>query len=135
MDERPLQFKKKFMSDRRRTGVLLVLAGIGIPLILFFIQSDGELRFLSSSFIAERSLSPTEASEIKQAIQTKKGQMGKVEKAVEAVKERYRKQMGEDYFKETWFVRRYSGFSIPFEYALALGSVFFLIGIGRFIIG
>lgn len=123
------------MSDRRRTGVFLILVGIGIPLILFFIQTDGELRFFSSSFIAERSLSPTEVSEIKQAIQTKKSQMGKVEKAAEAIKERLRKQMGEDYFKETWFVRRYSGFSIPFKYTLALGSIFLIIGIGRFIIG
>lgn len=135
MDERPLQFKKKFMSDRRRTGILLILAGIGIPLILFFIQTDGELRFFSSSFIAERTLSPIEVAEVKKAIEVKKSQMGKVEKAAEAVKQRYRKQMGEDYFKETWFVRRYGGFSIPFKYALALGSIFLLIGIGRFIIG
>lgn len=135
MDERPLQFKKKFMSDRRRTGVLLVLIGIGIPLIMFFIQTDGELRFFSSSFIAERSLSPTEVAEIKKAVEAKKNQMGKVEKAVDAVKQRYRKQMGEDYFRETWFVRRYSGFFVPFRYFFALGLLLILVGIGRFIIG
>jgi hypothetical protein len=123
------------MSDRRRTGVLLILIGIGIPLVMFFIQTDGELRFFSSSFIAQRSLSPTEIAEIKKAIEAKKNQMGKVEKAAEAVKERYRKQMGEDYFKETWFVRRYSGFSIPFRYFLALGLLLILVGIGRFAIG
>ena len=135
MEERPLHFKKKFMSDRRRTGVLLILIGIGIPLVMFFIQTDGELRFFSSSFIAQRSLSPTEIAAIKKAIEAKKNQMGKVEKAAEAIKERYRKQMGEDYFKETWFVRRYSGFSIPFRYFLALGLLLILVGIGRFAIG
>lgn len=135
MEERPLHFKKRFMSDRRRTGVLLILIGIGMPLVMFFIQTDGELRFFSSSFIAQRSLSPTEIAEIKKAIEAKKNQMGRVEKAVEAVKERYRKQMGEDYFKETWFVRRYSGFSIPFRYFLALGLLLILVGIGRFAIG
>ena len=49
MTEKELRFKKKIMTDGRKTGILLILIGIGLPLILSFIQDNGEFRFYNSS--------------------------------------------------------------------------------------
>lgn len=123
------------MTDGRKTGILLILIGIGLPLILSFIQDNGEFRFYNSSLVAERSLAPDEIVSIKKAIAEKKQRMDSLQRVSEEVKSIARKQLGEDYFKDKWTVREYSGFSLPFKYVIALGLLFVLIGIGKFILG
>lgn len=135
MAENEFRFKKSVMTERRRTGLLLLLIGIGIPLILSFFQEEGEFRFFSTTHVFERSLTPGEADAIKQSVQVQKSQLSGTQKVVEEIKERYRKQMGEDYYKEKWIYRKYDGFIIPFKYALAFGLLLGLIGLGRFILG
>jgi len=135
MDRKNFSLKGRVMSTKRRTGVLLILIGIGIPLILFFFQEDGEFRFFNSGIVSERSLTKSEIKEIKKAIEEKKKHMSEIQKIIEEIKEKYRKQLGEDYYKEKWIVHTYSGFSIPYKYSVAIGFILVLIGIGKLIIG
>jgi hypothetical protein len=135
MAEKELRFKRKGISERRRTGVLLILIGIGIPLILSFFQEEGEFRFYSKTRVFERSLIPQEQKEIKLALQEKKKRMDTTQKAVQEVKDVYRGLLGEDYYKDKWIFKEYHGFIIPFKYAIAFGLLFVLIGFGRTILG
>jgi len=123
------------MKEARKSGVFLVLIGIGIPLILFFFQTNGEFRFIGNVQVFERSLTPAEVDSIQQAIQEKKENMSVIQKAVEGVKEKYRKRMGEDYYRNKWTVQTKGGFAIPYRYLIAFGLILVLIGFGRVIIG
>ena len=123
------------MKEARKSGVFLVLIGIGIPLILFFFQTNGEFRFIGNMQVFERSLTPAEINSIKLAIEEEKENMGAIQKAVEGAKEKYRKRMGKDYFKDKWTVQTKGGFAIPYRYLLAFGLILALIGFGRVIIG
>lgn len=123
------------MKEARKSGVSLILIGVGIPLILFFFQTSGEFRFLGNVQVFERSLTPAEIKAIKQAIKEEKENMGAIQKTVEEVKEKYRKRMGEDYFKEKWTVQTKGGFAIPYRYLIAFGLILILLGVGRVIIG
>lgn len=135
MAEKDLRFKKKGVSERRRTGILLILIGIGIPLILSFFQEEGEFRFYSKTRIVERGLIPQEQKEIELALHQKKQKMSDTQRVAEEVKDVYRKLLGEDYYKDKWVFREYHGFLIPFKYAIAFGMLIGLIGLGRFILG
>ena len=135
MAERDLRFKKKGVSERRRSGILLVLIGIGIPLILSFVQEEGEFRFYSRTRIVERGLIEQEQKEIELALLKKKQSMDETQRVVEEVKDAYRKLLGEDYYKDKWMFREYHGFLIPFKYAIALGMLIGLVGIARLILG
>lgn len=123
------------MKEARKRGVSLILIGVGIPLILFFFQTSGEFRFLGNVQVFERSLTPAEIKAIKQAIKEKKENMGAIQKTVEGVKEKYRKRMDEDYFKDKWTVQTKGGFAFPYRYLIAFGLILILLGVGRVIIG
>lgn len=135
MAEKELRFKKKGVSERRRTGILLILIGIGIPLILSFFQEEGEFRFYSKTRIVERGLIPQEQKEIELALLQKKQSMNDIQRVAEEVKDVYRRLLGEDYYKDKWTFREYHGFLIPFKYAIAFGMLIGLVGLGRFILG
>jgi hypothetical protein len=135
MANKDLRFKKRGVSERRRTGIMLVLIGIGIPLILSFFQEEGEFRFYSKTRIMERGLIEQEQKEIELALLERKKDMDETQQVVEEVKDVYRKLMGEDYYKDKWMFREYHGFLIPFKYAIALGMLIGLIGLGRLILG
>lgn len=135
MAEKDFRFKKKGVSERRRSGILLVLIGIGIPLILSFVQEEGEFRFYGKTRIVERALIEQEQKEIELALLKKKQNMDETQRVVEEVKDAYRKLLGEDYYKDKWIFREYHGFLIPFKYAIALGMLIGLVGVGRFILG
>ncbi|NIM89796.1 MAG: hypothetical protein GTO17_02485 [Candidatus Aminicenantes bacterium] len=123
------------MKEARKSGVSLILIGIGIPLILFFFQTSGEFRFLGNVQVFERSLTQAEIKAIKEAIKAEKEGMGAIQKVVEEAKEKYRKRMGIDHFKEKWTVQTKGGFAISYRYFLAFGLILVLIGFGRVIIG
>lgn len=123
------------MTDGRKTGLLLILIGIGLPLLLSFFQTEGAFRFFSSSMIAERTLTSQEINEIRVAVDKKKSCLDELQRAVAFIKEKYRKQLGEDYYKDIWQVRKYHGFLIPFKYMIALGLLLVLVGVGKFILG
>ncbi|MGD8538753.1 MAG: hypothetical protein PVI66_08545 [Candidatus Aminicenantes bacterium] len=135
MAEKDLRFKKRGVSERRRAGLFLILIGIGIPLILSFFQEDGEFRFYSKTRIVERGLIEQEQKEIELALLQKKKNMDEIQRVVEEVKDAYRKLLGEDYYKDKWMFREYHGFLVPFKYAIALGMLIGLIGLGRLILG
>jgi hypothetical protein len=135
MAEKDLRFKKRGVSERRRTGLMLILIGIGIPLILSFFQEEGEFRFYSKTRIVERGLIEQEQKEIELAILEKRKDMDETQRVVEEVKDAYRKLLGQDYYKDKWMFREYHGFLVPFRYAIALGMLIGLIGLGRLILG
>ena len=135
MAEKDLRFKKRGVSERRRAGLFLILIGIGIPLILSFFQEDGEFRFYSKTRIVERGLIEQEQKEIELALLQKRENMDETQRVVEEVKDAYRKLLGEDYYKDKWMFREYHGFLVPFKYAIALGMLIGLIGLGRLILG
>ncbi len=135
MAEKELRFKKRGISERRRIGLLLILLGVGIPVVLSFFQEEGEFRFWSKTRIVERSLIPQEKKEIELALLQKKNNMDDMQRVVEEVKEVYRELLGEDYYKDKWIFREYHGFLIPFKYAIAFGMLIGLVGLGRLILG
>jgi predicted lipase len=116
------------VKEHRKSWAIYILIGIGIPLILFFFQEDGDLRFFSSEKVFERSLTSLETQEIKKAIESKRMHMNGTQRIIEEIKEKYRKQLGEDYYKERWIVH-----SIPYRYSIAIGIILFLIGIGKLV--
>jgi hypothetical protein len=122
------------MSEGRKQGLLIILIAIGIPLVVFFLQEDGKLRFTSRETVFERTLTPTEKQEIRQAVAKHKENLDGLRKALEEIKEKYRGEIGEAYDREVWVVTTREGLAIPFKYFLALGGVLFLVGVGRLIL-
>lgn len=133
--EKDFYFKKKFINEKRKLGIILLLIGLGLPLVLYFFQDAGQLGFHRSSIIAERSLTQREATEIKRAIEQEKKRMGRIERAIEEVRERYRRLADQDLHKDRWVIKYNVGFSIPFKYIVALGIILALLGVGKFIVG
>lgn len=121
-------------GDARNQGFLLMILAIGIPLVLFFIQVDGALRFYETDKIFERTLTNTEQQEIRAAIDKHKAKLDMVQKIVEEIKETYRGETGASYERDVWVVHVKEGLAIPFKYVLAFGSILFLIGIGKLIL-
>lgn len=118
----------------RSQGLLLILVAIGIPLIVFFLQTDGALRFYEEDKVFERTMTPEEKQEIRTAIANQKAKLDTIQRVVEEIKETYRSETGASYERDTWVVHVKEGLAIPFKYILGLGALIFLIGIGKLII-
>ena len=136
-DEWDARFVEKPVRRRgsgRNQGVMLILLAIGIPLVAFFIQVDGALRFSSKDMVFERTLTAAEQQEIRAAIDKHKANLDTVQKIVEEIKETYRGETGASYDRDAWVVQVKEGLAIPFKYVLGLGALLFLVGIGKLII-
>jgi len=138
-DDWDARFAKETKPRRRRSGgrssgLLLMLIAIGIPLVVFFIQEDGALRFYEVDKIFERTLTSEERQEIRQAIDKYKASLDKVQRVVEEVKQRYRGETGVSYERDVWVVHVKEGLAIPFKYVIAVGALLFLIGVGRLVL-
>jgi uncharacterized protein HemX len=121
-------------GGNRSQGLLLILVAIGIPLVAFFFQVDGALRFYETDKVFERTLTQAEKQEIQAAVNNHKAKLDKVQRVIEEVKEKYRGETGESYDRDVWVVHVKEGLAIPFKYLLAFGAILFLIGIGKLII-
>lgn len=126
--------RSRWRSGRRSQGLLLILLAIGIPLVVFFLQVDGALRFYETDKVFERTLTQAEKQEIQAAIKKHKAKFGTIQRAIEEVKEKYRGETGEGYDRDVWIVHVKEGLAIPFKYVLAFGAILFLIGIGKLIL-
>jgi len=133
-DARSIPPKRRGMSDGRRQGLLIILVAIGIPLVVFFLQEDGKLRFTTRETVFERTLTPAEKQEIRQAVDKHKENLDGLRKVLEEIKEKYRGEIGEAYDRDIWVVTTREGLAIPFKYFLALGALLFLVGVGRAIL-
>ncbi len=138
-DDWDARFAKEAKPRRRRSGgrssgLLLMLIAIGIPLVVFFIQEDGTLRFYEQDKIFERTLTSEERQEIRQAIDKYKASLDKVQRVVEEVKQRYRGETGVSYERDVWVVHVKEGLAVPFKYVIAVGALLFLIGVGRLVL-
>lgn len=133
-DARSIPAKRRGMSEGRRQGLLIILVAIGIPVVAFFLQDEGKVRFTTRETVFERTLTTAEKQEIRQAIAKSKESLDTVRKAVEEVKEKYRGELGEAYDRDIWVVTTREGLAIPFKYFLAFGAVLFLVGVGRSIL-
>lgn len=118
----------------RSQGFTLMLLGIGIPLVLFFIQVDGAMRFSTRDQIFERTLTTAEQQEIHGAVAKHQAQLDTIERIIEKIKQKYRGETGASYDRDVWVVHVKDGLAIPFKYALALGGLLFLVGLGKLII-
>jgi len=125
---------RRLRGAGRSQGFTLMLLGIGIPLVLFFIQADGALRFSTRDQVFERTLTTAEQQEIHEAIVKHQAKLGTVERVVETIKQKYRGETGASYDRDVWVVHVKDGLAIPYKYALALGGLLFLVGVGKLII-
>ena len=114
-------------------GLTLMVLAVGIPLVAFFIQVDGALRFSSQDKIFERTLTSAEQQEIRAAIAKQQAKLDTIQKAIEKIKEKYRGETGASYERDVWVVHVKEGLAIPYKYVLALGAVLFLVGLVRLI--
>ncbi len=136
-DEWDARFVEKPVRRRgagRNQGILLILLAVGIPLVAFFIQVDGALRFSSKDMVFERTLTAEEKQEIRAAVDKHKAKLDTVQRIVEEIKETYRGETGASYDRDAWVVQVKEGLAIPFKYVLGLGALLFLVGIGKFIL-
>jgi hypothetical protein len=136
-DEWDARFVEKPVRRRgsgRNQGIMLILLAIGIPLVAFFIQVDGALRFSSKDMVFERTLTAAEQQEIRAAVDKHKANLDTVQRIVEEIKETYRGETGASYERDAWVVHVKEGLAIPFKYVLGLGALLFLVGIGKLII-
>jgi len=136
-DEWDARFVEKPVRRRgsgRNQGIMLILLAVGIPLVAFFIQVDGALRFSSKDMVFERTLTAAEQQEIRAAVDKHKAKLDTVQRIVEEIKETYRGETGASYDRDAWVVQVKEGLAIPFKYVLGLGALLFLVGIGKFIL-
>jgi hypothetical protein len=133
-DARFIPEKRPRFSEGRKQGIFLILLAIAIPLVAFFFQDKGALRFYSSEKVFERNITPKERQELKAAIDRAKASLDKVQRAVEDVKEKYRGEIGEGYYADRWVVHDVDGFAIPFKYILGLGVLVALFGLGKLLL-
>jgi hypothetical protein len=136
-DEWDARFVEKPVRRRgsgRNQGILLILLAVGIPLVAFFIQVDGVLRFSSKDMVFERTLTAAEQQEIRAAVDKHKANLDTVQRIVEEIKETYRGETGASYDRDAWVVQVKEGLAIPFKYVLGLGALLFLVGIGKLIL-
>ena len=125
---------RRWGGSGRSQGLLLMLVAVGIPLVVFFLQEDGALRFSNTDRVFERTLTPAEKQEIQAAVDKHKAKLDKIQRVIEEVKEKYRGETGESYDRDVWVVHVKEGLAIPFKYVLAFGAILFLIGIGKLIL-
>ena len=125
---------RRWGASGRSQGLLLILLAVGIPLVVFFLQEDGALRFYNTDKVFERTLTQAEKQEIQAAVNNHKAKLDKIQRVIEEVKEKYRGETGENYDRDAWIVHVKEGLAIPFKYVLAFGAILFLIGIGKLIL-
>jgi hypothetical protein len=125
---------RRFRGAGRSQGLTLMLLGVGIPLVLFFVQVDGVLRFSTQDKVFERTLTSAEQQEIRAAVVQHQAKLDTIQKAVEKIKEKYRGETGASYEQDVWVVHVKDGLAIPYKYVLALGALLFLVGLGKLII-
>jgi len=118
----------------RDQGLVLMLLAIGIPLVAFFIQVDGAVRFSTVDKVFERTLTADEQKEIRTAIDKHKAKLDTMQRIVEDVKETFRGETGASYERDVWIIHVKEGLAIPYKYVLGLGALLFLIGLGKLFI-
>jgi hypothetical protein len=125
---------RRIRGAARSQGFTLMLLGIGIPLVLFFIQRDGVLRFSARDQVFERTLTSAEQQEIRAAVDRHKAKLDAVQRIVETIKERYRGETGASNDRDVWVVHVKDGLAVPYKYVLAAGALLFLVGLGKLIV-
>ncbi len=125
---------RRLRGAGRSQGLTLMLLGLGVPLVAFFIQVDGAIRFSTRDQVFERTLTTAEQQEIRAAVDKRKAELDAVQRLVETVKEKYRGETGASYDRDVWVVHVKEGLAIPYKYVLAVGALLFLVGIGKLII-
>jgi nitrogen regulatory protein PII len=141
-DARRDEWDARFAPDKvrhprragRSQGLALMLLAVGIPLVVFFIQVDGAVRFSTQDKVFERTLTSAEQEEIRAAVVEHQAKLDTVQKVVEKIKEKYRGETGASYDRDVWVVHVKDGLAIPYKYVLALGALLFLVGLGKLII-
>ena len=131
------------MNKKRKIGILLILIGVGIPLVLFFFQEDGEIR-LGRTIIkeVERNLTPEEIEfrkRQKELIEAEKAKLTKKEIEDMSLYDRWMYGgiegiIKDDDFlkKEKWTVRTERKRLMPYKYTVGIGIVVIFVGIGFF---
>jgi len=130
----PAGKRPRVRGSGRNQGLTLMLLGIGIPFVVFFIQGDGVLRLSTEDKVFERTLTSAEQQEISAAIAQNQAKLDAVQKIVEKIKEKYRGETGASYERDVWVVHVKEGLAIPYKYVLGLGALLFLIGLVRLFI-
>jgi len=119
------------MTKQRKIGLLLVLIGIGIPLVLVCFQNeDLEFTLRSPTYKeVERSLTPDEIKVIKEL----KNKSLFLQWAPGIVEEE-NTLFGEDSYKEKWIINSKVILRIPYRYFIGIGLILIFVGIGKVIL-
>jgi len=124
------------MHRGSKIGIILILIGIGIPLVLCFFQDDGVIYEIQTSKVIERKLNPAEIESIKAKIK----KLNETTTEIESYFDRLTKQSRIDesyekdrFDKERWTVGTRKTIEIPFRQVIGIGLIFILFGIGLFI--
>jgi len=124
------------MNKKRKIAILLILIGIGIPLILFFFQEDNVLYEIYGTKEVKRELTPGEISAIKKTKERAKSIMPEQERRRYEIYESWIKSTyGEDYFLNgySFEIRTHTYLPIQYRNCVGVGIIFIFIGMGIFI--
>lgn len=128
------------MIKKRKIGIILILIGIGIPLVLFFFLEDGIVYTIETQKILVRKLSHKEVMTLKSMLNKKIGKTDKKILTTEefiglaAKEELILDLFGKNHFsRERWKIYTRNYLSIPYRKTLGIGILFILIGSCMFI--
>lgn len=134
-----------------KTGLLIIVVGIGIPIVSFFFQTEDLVFKLGSPTYKEieRKLTPDEIKAIEEdrvktlermrenEIKARKAYRHEEAKWIRwmiEVFEREHTLFGEDYYKETWIIKSKAKLVIPYKYFLGIGFILIFVGIGKIVL-
>lgn len=139
------------MKKQIKTGLLIIVIGIGIPIVSFFFQTEDLVFKLGSPTYKEieRKLTPVE---IKAIEEVRAGRLERMRESEIKARDQYRGEeakyirwmietyeaehtlFGEDYYKEKWLVKSKAKLVIPYKYFLGIGFILIFIGIGKIVL-
>jgi len=140
------------MKRQIKTGLLIIVIGIGIPIVTFFFQTEDLVFNLGSPTYKEieRTLTP---DEIKALEEDRAGRLERMREGERKAKNEYMGKekakyirwmietyeaehalFGEDYYKEKWLVKSKAKLVIPYKYFLGIGFILIFIGIGKIVL-
>jgi hypothetical protein len=130
------------MTKKRKIGILLILIGVGIPLVLFFFQHRGYLYFGNPTYkLIERKLTPDEIEILNKKALAANAWFRKLEKKESLEKNEYflkyklafdesNRIQSDNVSKLAWTIEYKLTLVIPYKNSIGIGIFLIFIGVG-----